>query len=294
MILYRLLQDLFMARPTDKQYQDDDDRTATFRIPHGKLVAFQEICSSNGMNLSSVLNKIVDGVISAGGFSWESKPSTDTVNIQNEIRKAIAPLVARIDALEKWINSAPEISIGKFREVAIAAEPVTDPNPGQNTPDQTPPVNESPKSIFEITGIVSEVAEVPSQKEQIPEIPEQKPDISESTISEAPDTIPEPTEFSGKSLDEILDSRGDAPEKPWFDKDGFDIVNEEHARYWDGQWVAWYTASACLDLSDPSDFQEVLDSGNLDGIVERIVLTDGDEIFRKIGETKTPVEETDD
>ena len=271
-----------------------NERLATFRIPHGKLVAFQEICSSNGMNLSSVLNKIVDGVISAGGFSWESKPSPDTVNIQNEIRKAIAPLVARIDALEKWINSAPEISIGKFREVAIAAEPVTDPNPGQNTPDPTPPVNESPKSIFEITGIVSEVAEVPSQKEQIPEIPEQKPDISESTISEAPDTIPKPTEFSGKSLDEILDSRGDAPEKPWFDKDGFDIVNEEHARYWDGQWVAWYTASACLDLSDPSDFQEVLDSGNLDGIVERIVLTDGDEIFRKIGETKTPVEETDD
>jgi hypothetical protein len=73
-----------------------------------------------------------------------------------------------------------------------------------------------------------------------------------------------------------------------------DIVDEEQARYWDGQWVAWHTASACLDFFHPSDFQEVLDLGELDGIVERIVLTDGDEIFRKIGEKKSPVKKTDD
>jgi hypothetical protein len=249
---------------------------ATFKVLTSKWEKFKAISKSKGKTASFILNEFIDQTIAAEE-NLPPKPSPDKFITQENLVTEIAPLVARIDALEKWINSAPEISIGKFREVAIATEPVTDPNPGQNTPDPTPPVNEPP-----------------AQNEQIPEIPEQKPDISESTISEAPDTISEPTEFSGKSLDEILDSRGDAPEKPWFDKDGFDIVNEEHARYWDGQWVAWYTASACLDLSDPSDFQEVLDSGNLDGIVERIVLTDGDEIFRKIGETKTPVEETDD
>ena len=188
-----------------------NERLATFLIPHGKLVAFQEICSSNGMNLSSVLNKFVDGVVSAGGFSWESKPSPDKFITQENLVTEIAPLVARIEALEKWINSAPEISIGKFREVAMVAEPVIVPISEQITPEPTPPVDESKKTCFDLVGTVSEIAEVPSQKEQIPEIPEQKPDISESTISEAPDTIPEPTEFSGKSLDEILNARPPSP-----------------------------------------------------------------------------------
>jgi hypothetical protein len=298
--------------------ENNETTLATFKVLVTDWEKFKTISKSKGKTASFFLTQFVAQTI-ADEENLPPKVSPDKFITQENLVAAIAPLVARIEALEKddW-GTAEQNAYERMQEsradnipgekvlewltvlekdepdiyTSEDGEPINDdskPSPGQNNPDPTPPVDESPKSCFDLVGTVSKVAEVPAEKEQNLESPGADP-----TPSEVPDTIPVPTEFSGKSLDEVLDSRGDAPPTPWVDNEGFDIVNEEHARYWDGQWVAWYTASACLDLSDPSDFQEVLDSGKLDGIVERIVLTDGDEIFRKIGETKTPVEETDD
>lgn len=223
-----------------------NERLATFRIPHGKLVAFQEICSSNGMNLSSVLNKIVDGVISAGGFSWEPKPSPDKFITQENLVAAIAPLVARIDALEKadWgtaeqnayermqessADNVPGEKVLEWLTVLEKGEPDITSEDGEPIPEPTPPVNESP-----------------AQNEQISEIPEQKPDISESTISEAPDTISEPTEFSQKTIDEVLNARPPVPDEIIYDHEGIDVTDPEMKRFFAGQLTHWTTVADAL------------------------------------------------
>jgi hypothetical protein len=258
-----------MARPTDKQYQDDDDRTATFRIPHGKLVAFQEICSSNGMNLSSVLNKIVDGVISAGGFSWESKPSPDTVNIQNEIRKAITPLIARIEALEKGEVNC-EMNYGGYDTETNAQLKETDLNADipmkhetssckfkfseNSDPDPNPPVDESP-----------------AQNEQIPEILGQKPDISEST-----------EDFSQKTIEEVLNSRGDAPPEPWINNRSFVVTCEEEARFFCGQLTDPMVVAIALEFSY-EDFEEYSVLEKFKKEVETVQCLNGN-LYRWIGE----------
>ena len=267
-----------MARPTDKQYENDDDRTATFRIPHGKLVAFQEICSKNEMSFSQSLIKFVDGVISAGGFSWEPKPSPDKFITHEDI----APLVARIEALEKGSSSSFDF-LKDEPDIYTAKD-------GEPIPDPTPSVDESPKSCFDLVGTVSEVAEVPAQNEQILESPGEKPDISDPTISEVPGTITE--DFSQKTIDEVLNSRGDAPPEPWFDKDSCDIYVENQARFWDGQLTHWTDTADALEISR-NDFEEYSVLEKFKKEVETVQCLNGN-LYRWIGEIINPVEETDD
>jgi hypothetical protein len=264
---------------------------ATFKVLTSKWEKFKAISKSKGKTASFILNEFIDQTIAAEE-NLPTKPSPDKFITQENLVTEIAPLVARIDALEKWINSAPEISIGKFREVAIATEPVTDPNPGQNTPDPTPPVNESPKSCFDLVGTVSEVVEVPAPKEQIPEIPEQKPDISDTTISEVPDTIPEPTEFSQKTIDEVLNARPPVPDEIIYDHEGVDVTDPEMKRFFAGQLTHWTTVAESLGFPR-QHFESASASEKFQKEVETVICLD-ENLYLWIGETKTPVEETDD
>jgi hypothetical protein len=171
---------------------------ATFKVLTSKWEKFKSISKSKGKTASFILNEFIDQAIAAEE-NLPPKVSPDTVNIQNEIRKAIAPLLARIEALEKddWGTAeqnayermqesrADNVPAEKFLEwltVLEKGEPdIYTSEDGEPIPDPTPPVDESPKSIFEITGIVSEVAEVPGEKEQNLESPG-----ADSTISEVP------------------------------------------------------------------------------------------------------------
>lgn len=56
-----------MARPIEKKdYQDSDERVATFRISHGKLTAFQEVCAAKETSVSQALIGFIDSVIGGG------------------------------------------------------------------------------------------------------------------------------------------------------------------------------------------------------------------------------------
>jgi hypothetical protein len=279
-----------------------NERLATFRIPHGKLVAFQEICSSNGMNLSSVLNKIVDGVISAGGFSWEPKPSPDKFITQENLVAAITPLVARIEALEKGSGIVqivdPPSGTGKYKPPFDSPfEKKDEPDiytseDGEPIPDPTPPVNESPKSCFDLVGTVSEVVEVPAQNEQILESPGESPDISESTPLEVPDTISEPTEFSQKTIDEVLNARPPVPDEIIYDHEGVDVTDPEMKRFFAGQLTHWTTVADALGFPR-QHFESASASEKFQKEVETVICLD-ENLYLWIGEKINPVEETDD
>ena len=282
---------------------------ATFKVLTSKWEKFKAISKSKGKTASFILNEFIDQTIAAEE-NLPPKPSPDTVNIQNEIRKAIAPLVARIDALEKadW-GTAEQNAYERMQESSADNVPcekvlewLTDlekdepdiytSEDGEPIPDPTPPVNESPKSCFDLVGTVSEVAEVPAQNEQIPEIPEQKPDISESTISEAPDTIPEPTEFSQKTIDEVLNARPPVPDEIIYDHEGVDVTDPEMKRFFAGQLTHWTTVAESLGFPR-QHFESASASEKFQKEVETVICLD-ENLYLWIGETKTPVEEADD
>lgn len=52
-----------MAKPISKKYGPDDERVATFRITHGKLTAFQQVCESQGLSMSESLIRFIDSVL---------------------------------------------------------------------------------------------------------------------------------------------------------------------------------------------------------------------------------------
>ena len=64
-----------MARPIEKKdYQDSDERVATFRITHGKLTAFQDVCAAKGTSVSQALIGFIDAVIGGGDIPEKGSP----------------------------------------------------------------------------------------------------------------------------------------------------------------------------------------------------------------------------
>lgn len=84
-----------MARPIEKKdYQDSDERVATFRISHGKLTAFQDVCAAKGTSVSQALIGFIDTVISGGDIPEKGSPVSLPENLatQDDVSQAIAQL----------------------------------------------------------------------------------------------------------------------------------------------------------------------------------------------------------
>jgi hypothetical protein len=84
-----------MARPIEKKdYQDSDERVATFRITHGKLTAFQDVCAAKGTSVSQALIGFIDSVIGGGDIPEKGSPVSLPENLatQDDISQAIAQL----------------------------------------------------------------------------------------------------------------------------------------------------------------------------------------------------------
>jgi len=84
-----------MARPIEKKdYQDSDERVATFRITHGKLTAFQDVCAAKGTSVSQALIGFIDSVIGGGDIpekrSLVSLP--ENLATQDDVSQAIAQI----------------------------------------------------------------------------------------------------------------------------------------------------------------------------------------------------------
>jgi hypothetical protein len=82
-----------------------------------------------------------------------------------------------------------------------------------------------------------------------------------------------------------LDSRGDAPDEPWFDKDGCETQIVEHVRFALRQWVDSFTIAEIYEFEE-----EVIDRAlALDKFkkeVEAVLCSDG-KLYRWIGGEKT-------
>ena len=84
-----------MARPIEKKdYQDTDERVATFRISHGKLTAFQDVCAAKGTSVSQALIGFIDTVISGGDIPEKGSHVSLPENLatQDDVSQAIAQL----------------------------------------------------------------------------------------------------------------------------------------------------------------------------------------------------------
>ena len=89
-----------MARPIEKKdYQDSDERVATFRITHGKLTAFQEVCAAKETSVSQALIGFIDSVIGGGDIPEKGSNVSLPENLatQDDISKAIAELQTKFD-----------------------------------------------------------------------------------------------------------------------------------------------------------------------------------------------------
>ena len=84
-----------MARPIEKKdYQDSDERVATFRITHGKLTAFQDVCAAKGTSVSQALIGFIDSVIGGGDIPEQGSHVSLPENLatQDDVSQAIAQL----------------------------------------------------------------------------------------------------------------------------------------------------------------------------------------------------------
>ena len=107
-----------MARPIEKKdYQDSDERVATFRISHGKLTAFQEVCAAKETSVSQALIGFIDSVIGGGDIpekvSHVSLP--ENLATQDDISKAIAQLETKF-----------ENQLGEFKSLVFETAPTLD------------------------------------------------------------------------------------------------------------------------------------------------------------------------
>jgi hypothetical protein len=99
-----------MARPIEKKdYQDSDERVATFRISHGKLTAFQDVCAAKGTSVSQALIGFIDTVISGGDIPEKGSLVSLPENMvtKEAFDSAIAPLNLQIQRLQGLIFNAP-------------------------------------------------------------------------------------------------------------------------------------------------------------------------------------------
>ena len=100
-----------MARPIEKKdYQDSDERVATFRISHGKLTAFQEVCAAKETSVSQALIGFIDSVIGGGDIPEKGSHVSLPENLatQDDISKAIAEIEDKISK-----------NLGYFKSVLI-------------------------------------------------------------------------------------------------------------------------------------------------------------------------------
>jgi hypothetical protein len=87
-----------MARPIEKKdYQDSDERVATFRISHGKLTAFQDVCAAKGTSVSQALIGFIDTVIGGGDIPEKGSPVSLPENLatQDDVSQAIAQVQSK-------------------------------------------------------------------------------------------------------------------------------------------------------------------------------------------------------
>ena len=295
--------------------EDFKTTLATFKVLVTDWDKFKAISKSRGETASSLLNEFIAQTIAAEE-NLPPKPSPDKFITQENLVAAIAPLVARIEALEKddW-GTAEQNAYERMQEsradnipgekvlewltvlekgepdiyTSEDREPINDdsePNPGQINPDPTPPVDESPKSCFDLVGTVSKVAEVPAEKEQNLESLGENPDISDHATSEAPGTIPE------KSMDDYLDDRGELPPKPWIHREGFETQVDEQGRFFSGQLVDSFTIADIYEF-DEADIEEYSALERFKKEIETVPCSDGN-LYRWIGKMINPMEETDD
>jgi hypothetical protein len=87
-----------MARPIEKKdYQDSDERVATFRISHGKLTAFQDVCAAKGTSVSQALIGFIDTVIGGGDIPEKGSHVSLPENLatQDDVSQAIAQVQSK-------------------------------------------------------------------------------------------------------------------------------------------------------------------------------------------------------
>ena len=107
-----------MARPIEKKdYQDSDERVATFRITHGKLTAFQEVCAAKETSVSQALIGLIDSVIGGGDIPEKGSHVSLPENLatQDDISKAIAELQTKFD-----------YKLGDFKSLVADTAPTID------------------------------------------------------------------------------------------------------------------------------------------------------------------------
>ena len=107
-----------MARPIEKKdYQDSDERVATFRITHGKLTAFQEVCAAKETSVSQALIGFIDSVIGGGDIPEKGSHVSLPENLatQDDISKAIAELQTKF-----------EDKLGDFKSLVADTAPTID------------------------------------------------------------------------------------------------------------------------------------------------------------------------
>jgi hypothetical protein len=107
-----------MARPIEKKdYQDSDERVATFRITHGKLTAFQEVCAAKETSVSQALIGFIDSVIGGGDIPEKGSHVSLPENLatQDDISKAIAELQTNF-----------ENQLGEFKSLVFDTAPTLD------------------------------------------------------------------------------------------------------------------------------------------------------------------------
>jgi len=87
-----------MARPIEKKdYQDSDERVATFRITHGKLTAFQDVCAAKRTSVSQALIGFIDTVINGGDIPEKGSHVSLPENLatQDDVSQAIAQVQSK-------------------------------------------------------------------------------------------------------------------------------------------------------------------------------------------------------
>jgi peptidoglycan hydrolase CwlO-like protein len=107
-----------MARPIEKKdYQDSDERVATFRITHGKLTAFQDVCAAKGTSVSQALIGFIDTVIGGGDIPEKGSHVSLPENLatQDDISKAIAQLETKF-----------QNELGEFKSFVADTAPTLD------------------------------------------------------------------------------------------------------------------------------------------------------------------------
>lgn len=135
-----------MARPIEKKdYQDSDERVATFRITHGKLTAFQDVCAAKGTSVSQALIGFIDTVIGGGDIPEKGSHVSLPENLatQDDISKAIAQVQSKFQTelgqVKLWFHdTAPTFEaiseletkfqneLGEFKSFVVDTAPTLD------------------------------------------------------------------------------------------------------------------------------------------------------------------------